>query len=235
MPQVKFVIDKELDFENHLIGLRSWEEKQHSRAEGNEYLKKLSGKSRSQQYKIFEKANQVARFYSKEKAPIRKLVIKQVQEAWDRINNRYFKITEKVHGKPFPYKKIYGVISTDNRFGYGFYGKKKWFAVPRDHPLFAVDVATHELWHAIFNQHYYGEYRNKFELDHGQMWAIKEAYTVLLNIECDDLRYTTDGCYPEHKDLREKILKLWRRNPNFEKNLDQICEYVKNSQQFSLK
>lgn len=57
MPQVKFVIDKELDFENHLIGLRSWEEKQHSRAEGNEYLKKLSGKSRSQQYKIFEKAN----------------------------------------------------------------------------------------------------------------------------------------------------------------------------------
>jgi hypothetical protein len=48
MPQIKFIIDKELDFENHLIGLKCWENKLHSRAEGNEYLKKLSGKSRAQ-------------------------------------------------------------------------------------------------------------------------------------------------------------------------------------------
>jgi hypothetical protein len=47
------------------------------------------------------------------------------------------------------------VITTDNRFGYGFDGKKKWFAVPRDHPLFTADVATHELWHAIFDYYFY--------------------------------------------------------------------------------
>jgi len=46
----------------------------------------------------------------------------------------------------------------------------------------------------------------------------EEALTVLLNVKCKHL--LPEGCegtgYPQHQELREEILKLWKQNPNID-------------------
>ncbi len=52
---------------------------------------------------------------------------------------------------------------------------------------------------------------------------LKEALTVLLNVECRDLLPSgiIDRGYPQHQELRQRILELWSKDRNMD-NLWQV-------------
>lgn len=227
---VIFKIDKKLDFQNHLIGMRVYKKRHTPEPDLVKYYKKLEKANNKQKFEIFN--IQTVRFYNPQRKKFRDLVLKQTQEAWNIVEKDYIKAIERIHGREFPYKKIYGILSTANRFGYNHNGSKKWFACSYRTPLFSIDIAMHEIMHFVFHKYFHKQWQEKFSLSDNQMWAIKEAMTVILNLECSNLRFELDKGYPAHKKLRLKIKNDWSKYKNFEKVLDNICSYVKKNRLF---
>jgi hypothetical protein len=227
---VVFKIDKKIDFKNHLISAGAFSRRTAPGGVDVVYYKKLLEANAKNRQKLFNK--KAAWFYLSNKKNIRDLAVRQVQEAWGLVEKKYIKRMEKIHGRKFPFKKIRGILSTAAAFGYGFQGDKSWFACRCDSSLGAINTAMHEIMHLIFFYYYFNKWMDKFLLTWSQMWAIKESFTVLLNIECADLRIKKDNGYAGHEKVREKISKDWKKYKNFEKVLDKACEYVKKNKLF---
>ena len=227
---VTFKIDKKIDFKNHLIGVNSYKKHRPPTPELVKYYNKLKKANGKQKFEIFK--IRTARYYDPQRKKFRDLVLKQTQEAWNLVEKDYIKAIEKIHGIKFSYKKIHGILSTADRFGYNPKGNVKWFACSYKSPLFSVDIAMHEIMHFVFHEHFYKQWQNKFSLNDNQMWAIKEAFTILLNLEASNLRFEFDKGYPAHKKIRSKIKNDWNKHKNFEKVLDNVCSYVKKNRLF---
>jgi hypothetical protein len=90
----------------------------------------------------------------------------------------------------------------------------------------AMDTAMHELMHFMFLT-YYLETCQEQGLSERQIWAIKESFTMLLNVEFDDLQFNWDKGYPEHKELRLVIKKAWLKYHDFDKTLDKAIAFTK--------
>jgi len=224
-PHVKFVIDQKLDIENHLIGMHSYKEKLHSghkkRSERYEKLLKLSVKERRNFIK-----KEISDFYSPKNKSKLEEIKKDSQKYWDKIEKEFFKRIKDVFGNPFPCNLIKGVFSTAGRFGYSIKKNNEWFAVNIDSNKFVVaGTAMHELFHFVFHFYFWKECE-KYKLNWKQIWNIKEATTVLLNSNFLDLRLGPDNGYPEHKKIRNFMLKEWEKNKDFKKILDKTCKFV---------
>ena len=57
--------------------------------------------------------------------------------------------------------------------------------------------------------------------------VLKEALTVLLNLEFKDLWFIEDEGYKKHKELREFIAQEWKKEKDFEKLLKKCVKYLK--------
>jgi hypothetical protein len=225
---VVFKIDKKIDFQNHLIGIDAYK-KHKMTGEFLIYYRRLANAGKNK-YRVF--LERTKSFYAPGRKKFRDLLIKDTQEAWNLVEKEYIKKLEKVHGQKFPHKRIYGIISTAYRYGYNVSGVKKWFACSNSSPFNSIDIAMHEIAHFMFHYYFMEEWKKKFDLTDGQMWAIKESFTVLLNMECGDLMFAFDRGYPDHQKLRAKISKDWKKYKNFDKVLDKTCEYVKKNKLF---
>jgi hypothetical protein len=226
---VVFKIDKKIDFKNHLIGIDAY--KRHKMTgEFLAYYKKLANAGEQGKYKIF--LEKTKNFYAPSRKKFRDLLIKDTQEAWNLVEKKYIKKLEKIHNRKFPYGRVYGIISTAYRYGYSVLSDRKWFACSNNSPFASVDIAMHEIMHFMFHYYFMEEWKKKFGLVDNQMWAIKESFSVLLNLECGDLMFSFDRGYPDHKKLREIIAKNWGKSKDFEKVLDKTCGYVKKNKLF---
>ena len=79
-------------------------------------------------------------------------------------------------------------------------------------------IVMHELWHFYT---WYGLGADQEEKLGKQKYNdLKEALTVLLNVECKDLlpEGVVDTGYPQHQEIRQKILEYWGKDRNI-KNL----------------
>jgi len=213
---VSFVVDKNLDIKNHLIGLDSYKNKLHSRTkQKNEFYDKLLKLSPKRREAAIRK--NIGRFYLPEKRRFLNSIAKDVNSEWAKIETVYFKRLEKIHKHPFLFSSIKAVLSTRGGFGYDTHGG--WFATSMMQNKFvSVDIATHELMHFMFHK-YYWKVCEKSDLSWKQIWHIKEAFTVLLNLEFPDIRFQPDYGYPEHTKIRAAIEKSWKRYHNFDKAL----------------
>lgn len=229
MNKVNFAINKNVDFRNHLIGLDAYK-KNKMTGEFLDYYKKLSDAGEKGRRKVFSEKTKI--FYDSSRKKFRDLLVKDTQEAWNLVEKEYFKRLEKIHDRDFPYKKVYGFISTAYRYGYSTSGKKKWFACSSSSPFSSVDIAMHEIMHFMFHYYFFEKWKKKFNLADSQMWAIKESFTTLLNIECGNLMFSFDRGYPDHKEIRKIIIDEWRKQKNFDKILDKICLHVKENKFF---
>ena len=216
---VKFVIDKKLDIINHFIGLNSYKRNidRGFQQQKNEKYEKLLKLSTVQQNEEIE--NNISRYYKNE--------IK-LNSLADDINNEwintFIKKMEDVHKNPFPHKNIRGVLSSGSRFGYKI--EEEWFATNMfNNKFMAIDVATHELMHFMFHKYYWNLLKGK-GLSENIMWDIKEAFTVLLNLEFDDFRFQPDHGYPPHKNLREVIEKSWNKDHDFNMALESAVKSI---------
>ncbi|MDE2001307.1 MAG: hypothetical protein KGI60_01925 [Patescibacteria group bacterium] len=151
--------------------------------------------------------------YASEKGIDFSKIIIENQKEWDRIADEYQKRAEAVFGISLP-EDVTAYITLNNRYPYNIEGNS--FFAPVDH-VSIRGVAMHELWH--FYTWYKFGVNHEPKMEKQTYRDIKEALTVLLNTECKDLMTggIYDEGYPQHKELREKILRLWNKSKNIEK------------------
>jgi hypothetical protein len=221
---VRFVVDEDLDIENHLIGLWVGKNKFHAlpptQSEKYEKLLKLSPARRKRFI-----AKELEWRYSASRKKLSVLLAKEMNVAWGKIEKDFIRRLEKIHNRPFVFSSIKGVLSSADRFGYDL--KRRWFATSMFRNTFAsLDTAMHELMHFMFLTHYLKTCQDA-GLSEKQIWDIKESFTTLLNVEFDDLRFNWDTGYPEHKALRLVIKKTWLKTHDFDKTLAKAILFVK--------
>lgn len=221
---VRFVVDKDLDIENHLIGLWVGKNKFHAlpptQSEKYEKLLKLSPAGRKRFI-----VKELEWRYSPSRKKLSILLAKEMNVAWAKIEKDFIRRIEKIHHRPFVFSSIKGVLSSAERFGYDL--KHRWFATSMFRNTFAsLDTAMHELMHFMFLT-YYLKTCQEAGLSEKQIWDIKESFTTLLNVEFDDLRFNWDMGYPEHKALRLIIRKTWLKTHDFDKTLAKAIAFVK--------
>ena len=221
--RVHFVIDKELDKKNIYIGLNSYK-----RRLANDFKQQKDERYESWLVLPQEEMNAeieayLATSYGDEHS-MRELVF-ACNNFWASIEHEYFARLERVHDNhPFVEDDIKGVLSYGDRFGYNPEGR--WFAVnARKDAHAAANIAMHELMHFMFHR-YYEKYCVERGLNPETVWDVKEAFTVLLNIEFGDLRSQPDKGYEPHQALRAVVEQNWQSSKNFQKTLDVAIETV---------
>ncbi len=131
------------------------------------------------------------------------------------IMSNFQKTAEKVFGIKIPEgTKAYLTIST--RCPYNI--EENWFYATIASPDRVISISMHELWH-FYTWYKFGKKQYETgEVDNQKYGDIKEALTVLLNSECLNLlpQGERDHGYPQHKQLRERIVELWKQNPDIE-------------------
>ncbi|MDQ5957331.1 MAG: hypothetical protein QG614_306 [Patescibacteria group bacterium] len=80
----------------------------------------------------------------------------------------------------------------------------------------------HELWH-FYTWCGIGFYQEE-KIGKQKYNDLKEALTVLLNVECKDLlsEGVIDIGYHQHKEIRHKILEYWEKDKNIVKLWDYL-------------
>ncbi len=223
--KVEFIIDKDLDFENHRVGVRKskvW----NLPKSASLYFNKLGQLDKENQRIEFE--NETKKFYSDSFSKFRELLIKQTNEMWALVEDQYLSKMESIHQNKFPLDKVYGILSTAPFIhGYLFKEERPWFACDFDCPARAIGTAMHEIMHLFFVKYYWQYCKEDLGLDDKQIYDVKEAVTVILNLELDDIRFFTDVGHPGHEELRQKIKESWLKNKDFKKVLEDASLFIK--------
>lgn len=140
-------------------------------------------------------------------------IINRYTDEWSKISAVYHERARKIFNTSLP-EPITVYLTINNRCPYSINENMFYVSFPRDSVRKTI---MHELWH--FYTWYGLGLDQEQKLGKQKYNDLKEAMTVLLNEECLDLmpEGTTDEGYPQHQDLRRRILDLWKeyKNINF--------------------
>ncbi len=148
--------------------------------------------------------------------------IKDCQKDFNFISKEYQQIAEKVFNVSLD-SEITVYLTVNNRCPYSI--EQNWFFVSISKKIPTVTM-MHELWH-FYTWYKFGVTWEE-KIGKQKYNEIKEALTVLLNIECKDLlpEGVTDMGYPQHAELREKILLWWSQNPDIEDIFEKSIKFI---------
>lgn len=136
------------------------------------------------------------------------------QKDWDTVSYKFQKRAESIFGVSLP-NDIIAYLTINNRCPYSIQDNLFYISLQSNQIRRTV---MHELWHFYT---WYGLGTNQEEKLSKQKYNdIKEALTVLLNIECKDLlpEGVIDVGYPQHQELRQQVAEFWNKDKNI-KNL----------------
>jgi len=144
----------------------------------------------------------------------------KLQENWNNVNKEYQKRAERIFGIELM-NTITAYLTVTGRHPYSV--QEKYFFVPSNKES-ANNICMHELWH-FYTWHKFGTQQEI--IGSAKYNEIKEALTVLLNIECSDLMNGgRDNGYPQHQELRGKIAEIWDKTRDISKVWDEcVKEY----------
>lgn len=152
------------------------------------------------------------------------IFIESMQKSWDKINDEFFERLEKVMKKPFEQKKIIAYITTSGRCPYDY--KEPSFMVSMFFSfLSALQTSAHEIMHIQFHNNYWKQVESK--IGEEKTGDLKEALSVLLNLEFKDLWFVQDKGYESHQELRGFIEKEWNKEKDFDVLLEKCIEFFK--------
>lgn len=151
----------------------------------------------------------IERYIRENNIDVQEYIIKY-QADWDIMADKYQKIAEKVFDVSLV-EDVTAYLSVNNRCPYNI--EQNFFLVP----VPAVEqrkIAMHELWH-FYTWYKFGITWEE-KIGRQKYNELKEALTVLLNVECKELlpEGVIDLGYPQHQELREKILRIWNEDKN---------------------
>lgn len=142
--------------------------------------------------------------------------ILEYQMGWDNISEKFKTKAEEIFNVKLD-SDITAYLSINNRSPYNI--PENYFFVSV--PAYMRKTVMHELWH-FYTWYKFGIVWEE-KLGKQKYNDLKEALTVLLNIEFKDfLNEVEDVGYPQHKELRNKILEIWNEDKNIEKLWEKI-------------
>lgn len=220
MNKVNFIFDKEKDVNN------IWKTAS-SKSYGYDFSSKMPSVlvefCKNHSYK--ESKPFIEKFFSSiYSSKIPEVSLISVNKSWNLIEKEYFKRLERITGKKLSAKKINGYMTIaprcpynpeDNSFMFNFFSN-----IPN-----ILSTAGHEILHLHFHEHYFKKVEK--QLGHDKTQDLKEALTVLLNLEFQDLWFINDNGYDSHKSLREFIKIEWQKDKNFDNLLNNCIDYMK--------
>lgn len=141
--------------------------------------------------------------------------INEYEKDWSTIEDKFKKIAEEIFGVVLQ-KDITVYLTINNRCPYDL-AHNNFFVSMSNQSSTRMMTVMHELWH--FYTWYAFGITEEEKMGKQRYNDIKEALTVLLNIECKDLlpEGVEDKGYPQHAQLREKIAELWLEHKDLKK------------------
>lgn len=139
--------------------------------------------------------------------------ISEYQRDWDIISVEYNKIAESIFNISLP-GDIIAYLTINNRSPYNI--KENHFFVTAPVNIKFKMTVMHELWH-FYTWYKFGITWEE-KLGKQKYNDTKEALTVLINVSCKDLlpEGLQDMGYPQHEELRNRILGLWNETKDIE-------------------
>jgi len=151
---------------------------------------------------------------------------KAVQQYWNKINDEYFKRLSRITKKPIFTEKFTGYTTIVGRCPYST--EENWFMFSLSSPILnACKTTGHEIMHLQFHNYYDKEIIQ--EIGKEKTWMLKEALTVLLNLEFRDLWFVKDEGYKPHQELRNFIEETWKKKKDFDYLLRKCIKFLKNN------
>jgi len=149
-----------------------------------------------------------------------------LERSWRTVEKKYFKVLSKITQKPIFLDKFNCYFTTGLMCPYN--ERENWFMVSMWHGIpFSITTICHEIFHLQF-LHYYKEYLRKKGFKKDQIEKFKEALTFMLNEEeFSGIILCEDAGYPDHQKLRKKMLKIWRKEKNFQKFMERAIVEMK--------
>lgn len=221
MAIVKFQFSKERDINN------IWETCNSGKSFGKDFSAdvdqkiktEISKKNFKEAKEFLEKINE--KIYS---SHILKSLADCLNESWNTIEKIYIERLEKITKRKICSNSINGYITTISRCPYN--PNESYFMVYCFENIFnAMRTAGHEIFHLQFHKYFFDKVEK--EVGKEKTHYIKEALTVLLNIEFLDLWFSKDRGYELHKELRKFIEKEWKQEKEFDKLIDKCIDFVK--------
>ena len=141
--------------------------------------------------------------------------IEDFQKNWESVSTVFQKRAEAIFDVSLP-NDITAYLTINSRCPYNIQDNFFYVSLQSSH---AIRTIMHELWHFYTWYGFLGT-NQKERLGKHKYNDLKEALTVLLNIECEDLlpEGVVDTGYPHHQETRQRILEYWEKDRNI-KNL----------------
>lgn len=134
-------------------------------------------------------------------------IISDITSRWSAIEEEFIIRSEKIFGCTYPVEDVTVYLTTNSRCTYNTIEKYFFVSIPR------ADAAHVTIMHELF--HFYTKEAFEEMIPKEKYNDIKEALTVLLNIEYGDLMGDEkDGGYPQHMVMRQTITYLWSEGKN---------------------
>lgn len=218
MTKVKFLFDKEKDLRNH------WHKSNWKSSWAN--FKIHPKRRKICEGKKFEKCKkELLRNLSKlHNSKILLVKLESTEKAWREIEKEFFKRMDNLMKNKFD-KDIIAYLTTVGICPYNPDEPSFMFSLFYSLPQ-TLKTCGHEIMHLYFHK-FYWEYVEK-KIGKEKTADLKEALTVLLNLEFKDLWFVEDYGYESHKELRNFIVEKWQEEKDFEKLLEKCINYLKN-------
>jgi hypothetical protein len=144
-------------------------------------------------------------------------------QLWRSVEEEYINRMENITKRGFNRKIITCYLITATRCKYNPNDRSFTLSLFVN-PLAAIRNIGHEVFHLHFHEHFFDNIVNLIGRENTHM--LKEALTVLLNVEFKDLWFIEDKGYDSHKELREFIVKQWNEDKDFEKLLNSCIKFI---------
>ena len=178
--------------------------------------------------KDFEECKEELRkFYKKfYKSPLIKETKNSFRSSWNKINNEFFRRLEKITGNKFPFDNVTVYLTTQLRCPYDFEEGSFMVSIFSNLPS-ALKTAGHELMHLDFHVNNWDKISK--QIGNEKTSALKEALTILLNLEFRDLWFVRDkGRKSDSQQiLRRFIEKEWIKEKNYNLLLEKCVDFLK--------
>lgn len=213
MPKVIFKFDKEKDLWNHWHK-SNWKSSWANFKIHSEIKKICEGK------KFEECKKELSAHLSKlQKSNIIQIEINSLEKYWREIEQEFFKRMDNLMGKDFD-EDIIAYLTTLGICPYDPDEPSIMFSLLYSLPH-QLQTCGHEIMHLYFHKFYWDKIES--EIGKEKTGDLKEALSVLLNIEFIDLWFAKDYGYEPHKELRNFILEEWKKRKRFRKTFRKVC------------
>jgi hypothetical protein len=154
------------------------------------------------------------------------LDVKSVEEAWMKIEEEFFRRMDKIMKHEYT-KNINAYLTTAKGCPYDEDEPSFMFSLRSSLPD-KLMISGHEIMHLYFHKFYWDKIEKRIGKEKTD--DLKEALTVLLNIEFKDLWFSEDKGYEPHKELREFIVKSWGEEKDFDKLIKKCIKWFKENE-----